>query len=95
MKALKDKGLIKLNNFKKNPKLIYFDTQRSIRKSEIVNFMKIKMREYEELKKELNKSKPLKIFDHSIIEFCYTCKNYQPEVFLQLKFLLNSTIHQD
>lgn len=63
LKALKDKGLIKLNNFKKNPNkqgYLYILTPKGLsEKAKLtVNFMKIKMREYEELKKELNKSKP-------------------------------------
>ena len=60
LKALKDKGLIKLNNFKKNPNkqgYLYILTPKGLsEKAKLtVNFMKIKMREYEELKKELNK----------------------------------------
>ena len=60
LKALKEKGLIKLNNFKKNPNkqgYFYILTPKGLsEKAKLtVNFMKIKMREYEELKKELNK----------------------------------------
>ena len=60
LKSLKTKGLIKINNFKKNPnKLNYFYviTPRGIsEKTQLtVNFMKRKMAEYDELKKELEK----------------------------------------
>ena len=58
LKALKSKGLIKINNFKKNPNklnYIYVLTPTGIsEKTKLtLNFMKIKMREYDELKKEL------------------------------------------
>jgi len=58
LKALKDKGFVKISNFKKNPKKnnnIYILTPKGvIEKSKLtVNFMKRKMKEYEELKKEL------------------------------------------
>ena len=60
LKALKSKGLIKMNNFRKNPNkinYIYILTPKGItEKSRLtVNFMKQKMKEYDELKKELNK----------------------------------------
>ena len=59
LNALKLKGLIKIKNFKKNPnKINYFYalTPKGIAKkaSLTLNFMKRKMMEYEELKKELN-----------------------------------------
>ena len=62
VKALKNKGLIKINNFKKNPKkinYIYDLTPKGIsEKTKLtINFMKRKMKEYEELKKELNSKK--------------------------------------
>ena len=62
LKALKDKGLIKINNFKKHPKkisYIYVLTPRGIiEKTDLtVNFMKRKMKEYDELKKELSEKK--------------------------------------
>tara|TARA_Y100000294_G_C8497687_1_gene313468 strand:+ start:480 stop:785 length:306 start_codon:yes stop_codon:yes gene_type:complete len=62
LKALKDKGLIKINNFKKHPKkisYIYVLTPRGIiEKTDLtVNFMKRKMKEYDELKRELKKNK--------------------------------------
>ena len=60
LKALKRKGLIKINNFKKNPnKLNYFYalTPKGIsEKTKLtINFMKRKMQEYDELKIELKK----------------------------------------
>ena len=60
LKALKAKGLIKISNFKKNPNKInyfYVLTPRGIsEKSKLtINFMKRKMQEYEELKKEISK----------------------------------------
>ena len=58
LKALQSKGLIKIENFKKNPnKLNYFYvlTPKGIAaKTKLtLNYMKRKMREYVELKKEL------------------------------------------
>jgi len=58
LKALKVKGLIKINNFKKNPNkinYIYVLTPKGIaHKTKLtVNFMKRKMQEYDQLKKEL------------------------------------------
>ena len=60
LNALKVKGLIKINNFKKNPEklnYIYVLTPRGIsEKTKLtLNFMKRKMREYDELKAELKK----------------------------------------
>ena len=60
IKALKSKGLIKINNFKKNPNklnYIYVLTPKGIseRTKLTVNFMKRKMQEYDELKKELKR----------------------------------------
>ena len=60
LKALKNKGLIKINNFSKNPNkinYIYVLTPKGIaEKTKLtINFMKRKMREYEELKSEINK----------------------------------------
>ena len=62
LSALKLKGLIKIKNFKKNPNKInyfYVLTPKGIAKkaSLTINFMKRKMKEYEELKKELNTKK--------------------------------------
>ena len=58
IKALKKKGLIKIENFKKNPKkinYIYKLTPKGItEKTQLtLNFMKRKMEEYDELKKEI------------------------------------------
>lgn len=58
IKALKDKGLVKIENFKKNPnKINYFYVLTPAGISEktklTLNFMKRKMKEYDELKKEL------------------------------------------
>tara|TARA_B100001029_G_C14791537_1_gene302097 strand:+ start:256 stop:555 length:300 start_codon:yes stop_codon:yes gene_type:complete len=58
LKALKDKGFVKIGNFKKNPKkinYIYVLTPKGVvEKTKLtLNFMKRKMKEYEELKKEL------------------------------------------
>jgi len=61
LKALQQKGFIKIKNFKKNPnKLNYFYilTPKGIsEKTKLtINFMKRKMNEYEELKNELKKN---------------------------------------
>ncbi len=58
LKALKNKGLVKITNFKKNPNKIsyvYILTPKGIaQKTQLtLNFMKRKMIEYDELKKEL------------------------------------------
>ncbi len=60
LKALKAKGLVKILNFKKNPhkiNYIYVLTPKGIaEKGKLtINFMKRKMKEYEELKREINK----------------------------------------
>ena len=60
LKALKNKGLIKMKNFEKNPhkiNYIYVLTPRGIAKKTklTINFMKRKMKEYDELKNELKK----------------------------------------
>ncbi len=62
LKALQEKGLVKVENFKKNPQklnYIYVLTPKGIsEKTKLtLNFMKRKMREYDELKNELKKSK--------------------------------------
>ena len=59
LKALKDKGLVKLRNFQKNPnKVVYFHvlTPKGIQtKSKLtINFMKRKLKEYDDLKKEID-----------------------------------------
>ena len=58
--ALKNKGLIKIENFKKNPNkinYIYALTPKgiSIKTKLTLNFMKRKMIEYDELKNEIEK----------------------------------------
>ena len=58
LKALKAKGLIKIRNFKKNPNklnYVYILTPKGIseRTKLTLNFMKKKMEEYDELKKEI------------------------------------------
>jgi len=58
LKALRDKGYIKITNFKKNPnkiKYLYLITPKGVsQKAKLtIMFMKRKMREYDELKKEL------------------------------------------
>ncbi len=60
LKALQQKGLIKIENFKKNPnKINYFYalTPKGIAKKTklTINFMKKKMIEYDELKSEIEK----------------------------------------
>ena len=60
LKALKSKGLLKIKNFKKNPhkiNYIYTLTPKGIsEKTKLtINFMKRKIQEYDELKKELKK----------------------------------------
>ena len=62
LKALKNKGLIKINNFEKNPNkinYIYLLTPKGIlEKAKLtINFMKTKMKEYEELKSEIKNDK--------------------------------------
>jgi EPS-associated MarR family transcriptional regulator len=58
LKELKRKGYIKINNFKNNPdkiSYVYFLTPKGFsEKSKLtINFMKRKMKEYDELKNEL------------------------------------------
>ena len=60
LKALQAQGLIKIKNFKNNPQkinYIYALTPKGIsQKTKLtINFMKRKMSEYEELKKEIKK----------------------------------------
>ena len=59
LKALQHKGLVKIRNFQKNPNkinYIYVLTPKGIaEKTKLtLNFMKKKMKEYDELKKELD-----------------------------------------
>jgi len=58
--ALKEKGYIKLSNFKKNQnkvRYVYILTPKGIAEKTnlTINFMKKKMHEYDELKKDLKK----------------------------------------
>ena len=60
LKALKVKGFVKIANFRKNPNkinYIYVLTPKGLaEKSKLtVNFMKRKIKEYEELKREIRK----------------------------------------
>jgi|TARA_B110000858_G_C17760101_1_gene454097 EPS-associated MarR family transcriptional regulator len=60
LKSLQEKGLVKIENFKKNPSKInyvYVLTPKGIaEKTKLtINFMKRKMREYDELKSELKR----------------------------------------
>ena len=62
LKALKNKGLVKIENFTKNPNKIsymYVLTPKGFsEKTDLtINFMKAKMKEYDELKAELKKAK--------------------------------------
>jgi len=62
IKALKEKGLIKINNFNKNPNklnYVYILTPKGIAEKTnlTVSFMKRKMSEYEELKEDLKNNK--------------------------------------
>ncbi len=62
LKALKEKGLIKINNFKKSKSKLgymYLLTPKGVsQKTQLtINFMKRKLKEYDELKNELNKNK--------------------------------------
>ena len=61
LKELKIKGLVKIKNFKKNPykiDYIYLLTPKGVsNKTKLtINFMKKKMKEYEQLKKEIKKN---------------------------------------
>ena len=58
LKALKQKGLVKIHNFNSNPNKIgyaYILTLKGIKEKTklTINFMKRKLKEYDELKKEL------------------------------------------
>lgn len=60
LNELRKKGLLKINNFRKNPsKIKYVLTTKglSLRTKLTINFMKRKMREYDELKNELDDQK--------------------------------------
>ena len=62
LKALKNKGFVKIKNFQKNPNKLnyaYILTPKGIsQKTQLtISFMKRKMQEYDELKKELENNK--------------------------------------
>ena len=62
LKSLKNKGLIKINNFKNNPNkfnYVYVLTPKGIAEKTkmTIAFMKRKMNEYDELKKEIENDK--------------------------------------
>ena len=62
LKALRQKGFIKIKNFRKNPNkinYIYYLTPKGLsEKTKLtINFMKIKMQEYDELRQELKNNK--------------------------------------
>ncbi len=62
LKALNQKGFIKIKNFQKNPdkiRYVYLLTPKGIAaKTKLtLNFMKRKMREYDELKSEIEENK--------------------------------------
>ena len=68
LKSLKQKGLVKMGNFSKSKtkiKYIYKLTPHGIAKKTklTINFMKRKMKEYEELKNELKKNQIKNIDD--------------------------------
>jgi EPS-associated MarR family transcriptional regulator len=79
IKELHSKGLIKIRNFNKNKKksnYLYLLTPRGIStKTKLtINFMKKKLREYDELKTEIYdeditdfKKQPLKKIDHNLL----------------------------
>ena len=65
LKELRTKGLVKIENFKKNPKKInylYVLTPQGIssKTKMTINFMKRKMKEYDELKLEINDLQQIK-----------------------------------
>ena len=60
LNELRKKGLLKINNFRKNPgKIRYVLTPKglTLRTKLTIDFMKRKMKEYDELKKELDDQK--------------------------------------
>ena len=70
LKALQVKGLVKIRNFKKNPnksRYLYLLTPKGIveKTNLTVNFMKRKLEEYDELKKEIE-NKENKDVDSSV-----------------------------
>jgi len=62
LKSLQEKGLIKIKNFKKNPEkgnYLYILTPQGIKEKTVLtmNFMKRKLKEYDELKAEIEELK--------------------------------------
>tara|TARA_A100001011_G_scaffold399005_1_gene505639 strand:+ start:237 stop:542 length:306 start_codon:yes stop_codon:yes gene_type:complete len=62
LKSLKDKGFVKISNFQKNPNKIgyvYILTPKgiSVKTKLTISFMKRKMKEYDELKSEIEENK--------------------------------------
>jgi EPS-associated MarR family transcriptional regulator len=62
LNAFMEKGLVKIKNFKKNPKksnYLYILTKKGLTEKTrlTIHFMERKMREYDELKKEITKEK--------------------------------------
>ena len=60
LKSLVDKGFVKIESFKKNPNklnYLYVITPKGIsEKTKLtINFMKLKMKEYDQIKKEMKK----------------------------------------
>ena len=59
LKSLKEKGLVKVDNFKTNDhkyKYLYIPTPKGItEKTNNNKFMKVKLKEYDKLKKELER----------------------------------------
>ena len=60
LKSLKNKGLVKIKNFRKNPNksgYVYILTRKGLTEKTnlTLNFMKRKMKEYDELKAEIEK----------------------------------------
>ena len=58
LKALRNKGLVKIANFKKNPNKINYiyvltPAGLAVKTRLTLNFMKLKMKEYDELKREI------------------------------------------
>ena len=82
LKALRAKGYIKLQNFKKNPKKIqyfYVLTPKGIsEKTKLtMTFMRRKMREYDELKKEIESNEKKQIYILKNYSLLSLRKNYK------------------
>ena len=62
IKELKNKGLLKMKNFKDSKKKISYlyaltPSGMTMKKNLVINFMKLKIREYDELKEEMKNKK--------------------------------------